>query len=319
MSITWKRAAKLCGADTKELKDWPERLSIEQAAILAAGNRAADFTTALEAMHEATEQGSLPAEDAERPREVRMLLREPDRFEVLAAGPCKTVAAGDVLAWLDEQGQDPGEHVRAWDDCIQDRRGRELARAAVSHMGLFQPVETPPAVTMAEAARKGIAEAVSSHLLKPPAVPAFAHYLVERDALLPTGRDIPLPESMTEEGQRKRRIELAEEEERARLRVRDEWERERRGAAPAEAPPVQSTTPAPATAAAPLSRQKHQELEILRTLRELGYDPMRLPRRPAGTPTAKAEARAKLPKLTPKMFDKAWERLRGYGEIAEVE
>jgi len=86
-----------------------------------------------------------------------------------------------------------------------------------------------------------------------------------------------------------------------------------------DAPPVQSTTPAPATAAAPLSRQKHQELEILRTLRELGYDPMRLPRRPAGTPTAKAEARAKLPKLTPKMFDKAWERLRGYGEIAEVE
>lgn len=114
MSITWKRAAKLCGADTKELKDWPERLSFEQAAILAAGNRSADFTVALGAMRDAIEQGDLPAEDAERPREVRMLLREPDRFEVLAAGPCKTVAAGDVLAWLDEQGQDLGEHVRAW-------------------------------------------------------------------------------------------------------------------------------------------------------------------------------------------------------------
>lgn len=215
MSITWKRAAKLCGADTKELKDWPERLSIEQAAILAAGNRAADFTTALEAMHEATEQGSLPAEDAERPREVRMLLREPDRFEVLAAGPCKTVAAGDVLAWLDEQGQDPGEHIRAWDDCIQDRRGRELARAAVSHMGLFQPVETPPAVAMAEAARVGLAGLLASKAIQPP--PEFL-----------TGREVPEP--LTEEGQRKRRAELAEEDERIRLRVREQWERGQREA-----------------------------------------------------------------------------------------
>lgn len=139
MSITWNRAAKLCGADTKELKDWPERLSIEQAAILAAGNRSADFTAAAEAMHEAIERGDLPAEDAERLREVRLLLREPDRFEVLAAGPCKRVAAGDVLAWFGEQERDPGEHVRAWDSCIQDRRGRELARAEVARMGLFLP------------------------------------------------------------------------------------------------------------------------------------------------------------------------------------
>lgn len=215
MSIAWKRAAKLCGADTKEVKGWPERLSFEQAAILAAGNCAADYMAALEAMREAVEQGDLPAEDAERPREVRMLLREPDRFEVLHAGPCKMVSASDVLAWLDEQGQDPGEHVRAWDDCIQDRRGRELARAAAGQIGLFQPVETPPAVAMAEAARMGLAGLLASKAIQSP--PEFL-----------TGREVPEP--LTEEGQRKRRAELAEEDERIRLRVREQWEMEQREA-----------------------------------------------------------------------------------------
>lgn len=42
-------------------------------------------------------------------------------------------------------------------------------------------------------------------------------------------REQPIPESQTDEGHRKRRIELIEEEERARLRVRDEWQRERQG------------------------------------------------------------------------------------------
>ena len=114
MSITWEFAANACGADTKELKGWPKRLSFEQAAILAAGNRAADFEVVRKVMHDAIKRCDLAAEDAERPREVRMLLCEPDRFTVLPAGPCKMVAAGDVLAWLDEQGRDPGNHVRAW-------------------------------------------------------------------------------------------------------------------------------------------------------------------------------------------------------------
>lgn len=42
-------------------------------------------------------------------------------------------------------------------------------------------------------------------------------------------REQPIPESQTDEGHRKRRIELIEEGERARLRVRDEWQRERQG------------------------------------------------------------------------------------------
>ena len=81
-------------------------------------------------------------------------------------------------------------------------------------------------------------------------------------------------------------------------------------------------TPAPTETAAPGapgSRQRHQEREILRTLTDLGYDPQRLPRAPAGKPGPKAEARAKLPDMTPDIFKKAWERLREFGEIAEAE
>ena len=81
-------------------------------------------------------------------------------------------------------------------------------------------------------------------------------------------------------------------------------------------------TPAPTETAAPgapLARQKHQEREILRTLTDLGYDPQRLPRAPAGKPGPKAEARAKLPDMTKDVFRKAWERLREFGDITEAE
>ncbi len=85
---------------------------------------------------------------------------------------------------------------------------------------------------------------------------------------------------------------------------------------------LRDATPAPTETAAPgapLSRQKHQEREILRTLTDLGYDPQRLPRAPAGTPGPKAEVRKKLPEMTRRVFEKAWERLRGFGDIAEAE
>lgn len=77
-----------------------------------------------------------------------------------------------------------------------------------------------------------------------------------------------------------------------------------------EAPEASQSAPAP------LGRQRFQEAEILRVLRELGYDPMQLPRREAGKPGPKKDARAMLPKLTLKVFDKAWNRLRESGEIA---
>ena len=74
-----------------------------------------------------------------------------------------------------------------------------------------------------------------------------------------------------------------------------------------------------AAAGAPQSRQRHHEQEILRTLQALGHDPLLLPRKPAGTPGPKAEARAALPKMTPKQFDKAWDRLRGFKDIQDAD
>ena len=75
----------------------------------------------------------------------------------------------------------------------------------------------------------------------------------------------------------------------------------------------------PVTAGAPLSRQRHQENEMLRVLADLGYDPKQLPRPPAGAAGPKSEARAKLPEMSNKVFDKAWERLRSSGDIADAE
>ena len=71
--------------------------------------------------------------------------------------------------------------------------------------------------------------------------------------------------------------------------------------------------------AAPLSRHAHQESEILRVLRELGYDPQRLPRAPAGTPGPKAEVRKRLPDMSASVFKKAWDRLRGFGDIQDAD
>ena len=89
-----------------------------------------------------------------------------------------------------------------------------------------------------------------------------------------------------------------------------------------EMDPALNATPAPtetAAPAAPGSRQRHQEREILRTLEVLGYDPQRLPPRRAGKSGPKAEARAKLPGMTQAQFKKAWERLREFDDITEAE
>ena len=67
----------------------------------------------------------------------------------------------------------------------------------------------------------------------------------------------------------------------------------------------------------PLQRQLFQEQEILRVLRDAGYDPQALPNRAAGKPGAKADARGRL-KFTRSVFDKAWERLRESKEIKDA-
>ena len=68
--------------------------------------------------------------------------------------------------------------------------------------------------------------------------------------------------------------------------------------------------------------QPAQEEAILSAIRDLGYAPTTLPKPPAGKPGVKAEVRKKLKshplfKEKSTVFDKAWERLREFGDIAD--
>ena len=118
--------------------------------------------------------------------------------------------------------------------------------------------------------------------------------------------------------ERESNIRQAEVAEAEVERVRAELQRphELSGLVPTQAKPDQGQA-APAEPRG--SRQRQQEQDILQALRTLGHDPLRLPRPPAGTPGPKAEVRATLPRMTPKQFDKAWDRLRGFGDIQDVE
>ena len=57
---------------------------------------------------------------------------------------------------------------------------------------------------------------------------------------------------------------------------------------------------------------------VLAALRAAAYDPLALPPRKNGSPTAKKDARAKC-KLSPYQFDRAWKALRADGRIKERE
>lgn len=60
--------------------------------------------------------------------------------------------------------------------------------------------------------------------------------------------------------------------------------------------------------AEPKQRQPFQEQEILRVLRELKHDPLKLPKNEPGKPGVKSKVRKKL-NYSEAVFDKAWERL----------
>ena len=68
--------------------------------------------------------------------------------------------------------------------------------------------------------------------------------------------------------------------------------------------------------------QAQQELNILKLIDELGYDPKRLPRNTPGKAGVKARVRDGYVKrfndCTSAKFDKAWERLRSVGEIVDA-
>lgn len=69
----------------------------------------------------------------------------------------------------------------------------------------------------------------------------------------------------------------------------------------------------------PLPKQRAQEQAILKTLRELNYDPLHLPKNAPGKNGVKAEVKEKLLLATSlfsqSSFNKAWERLSGAGDI----
>ena len=76
-----------------------------------------------------------------------------------------------------------------------------------------------------------------------------------------------------------------------------------------------STTPA--RPARPIPAQRFQEQEILRVIKELGYEAVALPKPTTrGVPGVKAEVRAKLD-LQTGVFNKAWERLREGKDIRD--
>lgn len=88
-------------------------------------------------------------------------------------------------------------------------------------------------------------------------------------------------------------------------------------AAPSASAPAAA---APEPVMRPLQRQRHQEAEILRVLRELGHDPHALPRNTPGRAGPKAAAFGRLgwKKEERGVFDKAWERLRQARDIADA-
>lgn len=80
-----------------------------------------------------------------------------------------------------------------------------------------------------------------------------------------------------------------------------------------------SVPPESAIKVRPLQAQRFQEQEILRAINELDYDAKRLPVPKSGQAGVKAEVRAFLKdhNWTNKVFDKAWQRLRDEGAIAD--
>lgn len=72
--------------------------------------------------------------------------------------------------------------------------------------------------------------------------------------------------------------------------------------------------------AGPLQRQRFQEQVIIRALNDLGHDPQAIPKWKAGERGVKSAIREALKahNWSDKVFDKAWQRLRDDGAIAEI-
>jgi len=114
MSISWHRAAALCGGDIKRNPGWPERLSAEQVAMLLAEGVYSDYRSIERAVSSAIASGELSASDGCRERDVFKLLRGAVESERLRTGPCKMLDAKAVQDWLSRQGEPENGHISAW-------------------------------------------------------------------------------------------------------------------------------------------------------------------------------------------------------------
>ncbi|MDQ0608004.1 hypothetical protein QFZ83_002175 [Variovorax sp. W1I1] len=84
-------------------------------------------------------------------------------------------------------------------------------------------------------------------------------------------------------------------------------------------PPV-ATIPVTSTPTQPLQKQIAQRNRILQLIKEQGFDPLNLPERPKGGAGAKAAVKkialTETTLFSASSFEKAWESLRGAGEVA---
>ncbi len=89
-------------------------------------------------------------------------------------------------------------------------------------------------------------------------------------------------------------------------------------------PQTASVAPPADKGTQPVQRGTAQDTAILNAIRDAGYVPLQLPKHQQGKRGIKAGMRAALVGKNPlfpttgKQFDKAWERLRKFGEIAEL-
>jgi hypothetical protein len=83
---------------------------------------------------------------------------------------------------------------------------------------------------------------------------------------------------------------------------------------------LQSDDISPTATSRPMPRQRYQELEILRVLRELGFNPLALPTHTPGYSGVKAAVRSKLtdPMWRDTVFNSAWKRMRKSKDLKEA-
>jgi hypothetical protein len=257
----------------------------------------------------------------------------PAQMQAKARAQCVTsslpaVAAGDFVAWLRKQGEKPSDHVAAWLEATaggahqQEERDFDAAFAETGTNG--SPiqwrywVEQMPVLNAAQASR----------LLAGLDPDLFADL-----GARPNRND---PSKLCKQAMAIERLAIAEGFDTGSPSAWLEWATKRGFSVhdgfklAVEAMPVVPASQAASHAAAcqpasadpkPKPRHRAQEEAILARIKEAGLNPMALPSVRKGTPGPKAQIRTALMNHElfrgETIFDKAWDRLRGSGEVAD--